>query len=118
MLVAEGGVRVPRIQVEAETVLRPVFEASVKVGRGCFLVGPGGVLVAKLGITRSVGDSARAALLDLLGYRRAFDEVLSQQEAPYGLGLAWGAELLPHEDEVLLCSPDQIGPALGLLGLN
>jgi hypothetical protein len=76
------------------------------------------VVEAKLGITRSVEDSARAALQDLLGYRRAFDEVLAQQDGPYGLGLAWGADLAASEDEILLCSPDQIGQALALLDLD
>jgi hypothetical protein len=75
------------------------------------------VVEAKLGLTRGVEDSARAALFDLLGYRRAFEKTLTKQEAPYGLGVAWGEELTPERDEILLCSPDCIGQALSLAGL-
>jgi hypothetical protein len=46
VLVAERGVSVPGIQVETETMLRPVLEASVEVGRRCFLVGSGSVIMS------------------------------------------------------------------------
>jgi hypothetical protein len=45
----------------------------------------------KVGYTRRVEDSARAAARDLLGYRRAFGSVLALQDGPYGIGYAWGA---------------------------
>jgi hypothetical protein len=66
----------------------------------------------KLGEKRTVGSSARAALLDLLAYRTAFHEVLSSQHT-YGLGIAWGAELEPATDnEIMLCTLDRVRPAL------
>lgn len=66
----------------------------------------------KLGETRTVEQSARAALVDLLAYRRVFDTPLAGQH-PYGLGIAWGAELEPNPAaEIMLCSQDQIGRAI------
>lgn len=65
------------------------------------------------GVERSVQDSARAATLDLLAYRRAYDPVLSKQHGPYGVGVAWGRNLNPAADpEIILCSPDRIEEAL------
>jgi len=69
----------------------------------------------KLGIKRGVEDSARAALSDLLSYRRDFRSRLAGQSGPYGLGLAWGSELEPVGSEILLCTPDRIGKALEIL---
>jgi len=76
------------------------------------------VVEAKLRLTRSVEDSARAALFDLLGYRRAFEERLRSQHGPHGLGVAWGVELIPVLDEIMLCSPDRIRDAFVLAGLG
>jgi hypothetical protein len=77
------------------------------------------LLVEVKGVERGVLDSARAALSDLLGYRRAFDPVLGQQTGPYGIGIAWGGELEPAAgDEIVLCSPDRIRAALGAVGLR
>jgi hypothetical protein len=71
------------------------------------------LVVEVKGVQRDVTASARAALLDLLAYRRAFEPVLANAPSPYGLGIAWGAELEPSsEREIALCSPDQIGTAL------
>ena len=65
------------------------------------------------GVERAVEKSARAAILDLLAYRRAFDTVLATQDGPYGLGVAWGQALTPRaESEIVLCSPDTIPAAL------
>jgi hypothetical protein len=76
------------------------------------------VLVEVKGIERSVEDSARAAINDLLAYRRAFEPVLGKQTDAYGIGIAWGAELEPKgTDEIVLCSPDTIPGALSVLGL-
>ena len=70
----------------------------------------------KLGEKRRVGDSARAALSDLLAYRRDFRAQLRTQTDAYGLGVAWGAELHPKSgDEVVLCTPDTLGEAVSML---
>jgi hypothetical protein len=71
------------------------------------------ILLEVKGVERSVSDSARAAIFDLLAYRRAFDTTLTRQAGAYGIGVAWGAALQPaREDEVLLCSPDTLADAL------
>jgi hypothetical protein len=58
---------------------------------------------------------ARRALRDLFMYRTAFASTLTRQTDLYGLGIAWGSELLPHIHEgVSLCTPDHIGDALSL----
>lgn len=76
------------------------------------------VLVEVKGVERTVADSARAALNDLLAYRRAFDPILRQQESAYGIGIAWGAEFEPQATrEITLCSPDTIASALGAIDL-
>jgi hypothetical protein len=73
-------------------------------------------LVEVKGVERAVQKSARAALSDLLGYRRAFDPVLKAGPAPYGIGIAWGNGLEPAPDaEIALCTPDCIGQALDLV---
>jgi len=70
----------------------------------------------KMGTSRGVEESARAAVRDLLAYRRAFGPVLARQSGPYGLGVAWGAELTPSiGEEVVLCTPDTLSSALALL---
>ena len=76
------------------------------------------MIEVKGGYARTVADYARAATLDLLGYRRAFEDVLGQQNAPYGLGYAWGRDLAPTIDsEIALCTPDTLTEALkGMLG--
>ena len=71
------------------------------------------LLEAKLGTRRSTRESARAALADLLSYRRDFSAALDLSSEPYGLGVAWGAGLDPSCDhEVLLVTPDHIEDAL------
>jgi hypothetical protein len=76
------------------------------------------VLVEVKGRVAGVADAGRAAALDLLGYRRAYERVLGRQTAPYGIGYAWGQELTPAFDsEIVLCTPDTYGAALaGTLG--
>ncbi len=61
---------------------------------------------------RSVSSSARAALIDLLAYRRDFGSVLGGSRAPYGLGIAWGAGLEPAPGEVMLTTRDHIAKAM------
>jgi hypothetical protein len=74
------------------------------------------MIEVKGGIKRSVTDSARAASLDLLAYRRAFSPVLDRQTAPYALGYAWGDGLVPALDsDVTLCTPDTLPDALAVL---
>jgi hypothetical protein len=71
------------------------------------------LIEAKGGPKRRLEQSARAALLDLLAYRRAFDYVLAQQGGTYGIGYAWGSELTPAADgEIVLCTPDTFRAAL------
>jgi hypothetical protein len=74
------------------------------------------VVEVKGGPSRTVEASARAALLDLMAYRRNFRAQLSDNPEPYGLGIAWGAELEPVKtSEAILCSSDCIGQALRVL---
>ncbi len=76
------------------------------------------LLIEVKGAARSAAsaDNARAAMLDLLAYRRAFAPVLDEQTGPYGLGYAWGRELAPAaEAELTLCTPDTLSRALELL---
>jgi len=74
------------------------------------------LIEVKGGVKRSVVDSARAATLDLLGYRRAFAPVLDNQAELYGLGYAWGRGLAPSTDgDVTLCTPDTLPDALAAL---
>lgn len=88
--------------------LRPdlVLRRDTPVGCSWLLV------ECKLGEVRSVENSVRAALVDLLAYRRAFDSSLAGQH-PYGLGIAWGVDLEPNPgEEVMLCTQDQIHRAI------
>lgn len=65
------------------------------------------------GVGREARGYATAALRDLLAYRRAFAPALDDSEPPYGVGIAWGSELVPARDrEVLLCTPEKIEEAL------
>ncbi len=74
------------------------------------------VIESKLGMRRSVHQSARAALADLLSYRRDFSTVLSGAPHPYGIGIAWGLNLAPVDNgEAILCTPDQIGAAIEMV---
>jgi hypothetical protein len=60
-----------------------------------------------------VADAARAATLDLLGYRRAYEAVLGRQPEPYGIGYAWGEALIAAPDsEIALCTPDTFAATL------
>ena len=70
------------------------------------------LLIEAKGGHRRVEQSARAALLDLLAYRRAFDAALTGCRA-YGLGVAFGAELTANPStEISLSTPDQLSTAL------
>jgi hypothetical protein len=74
---------------------------------------PRWILVEVKGLHRPVQDSARAAVQDLLAYRRAFSPMLDRQSGAYGVGVAWGEQLKPSGSaEILLCSPDTITDAL------
>jgi hypothetical protein len=74
------------------------------------------IIIEVKGVDRTVEESAREAIQNLLAYRRAFDPALSRQEEPYGLGIAWGADLHPAaEGEIRLCTPDQIPAAVETL---
>jgi hypothetical protein len=70
------------------------------------------LIEAKMGRSRDLAGSARAALFDLLAYRSAFAAVLDGQAGPYGLGVAWGAGLDPDDGDVMLTSPDRLSTAL------
>jgi hypothetical protein len=70
------------------------------------------LLVEVKGGHRRVEHSARAALLDLLAYRRAFEPALSRCHH-YGLGIAFGAQLKPDPtSEIALATPDSVSAAL------
>jgi hypothetical protein len=59
-----------------------------------------------------VARYAIAALQDLLAYRRSFEPALSQATR-YGVGIAFGRELVPDLGaEVALCTPDVLPKAL------
>ena len=74
------------------------------------------ILVEVKGLERRVEESARAAARELLSYRRALSPILSRQTGPYGIGIAWGAELDPAaSDELILCTPDRIEDALAIV---
>ena len=71
------------------------------------------LLLEAKGGDRGVAKLARAALQDLLAYRRAFDSVLSLSASPYGVGVAWGERLdSAPGGEVVLCTPDTLLGAL------
>jgi hypothetical protein len=71
------------------------------------------LLIEAKGGERRVDHSARAATFDLLAYRTAFGRVLANQAAPFGLGIAFGADLDPSPtSDVMLCSQDMIAAAL------
>jgi hypothetical protein len=70
----------------------------------------------KRGEKRSVEESARQALVDLLAYRRDYGARLGRSVSPYGLGIAWGAELDPAAgSEILLCTQDRLDAALSMI---
>jgi hypothetical protein len=74
------------------------------------------LVVEVKGGERSVQRSARAAAFDLLAYRTAFSEALSRNAQPFGIGIAWGADLEPIANEpIVLCTPDTLPQALGAL---
>lgn len=71
------------------------------------------LIIEAKGGERTVDQSARAAAFDLLAYRTAFSQALREQDAPFGLGIAYGEDLTPtHTGEVMLCTPDTLGDAL------
>jgi hypothetical protein len=60
-----------------------------------------------------VKTAARRALADLLMYRRDYQNALTGTSGPYGLGLAWGADLVPATNpDVILCTPDTLQAAI------
>ena len=70
------------------------------------------LLIEVKGGERAVEQSARAALLDLLAYRRAYEPSLSNSDQ-YGVGVAYGAELLPETaSEISIATPDFLQDAL------
>jgi hypothetical protein len=74
---------------------------------------PTWLIIEAKGGERGVARSARAATFDLLAYRTAFAYALDRQTAPFGLGIAWGAELTPSQTNALmLCTPDTLNAAL------
>jgi hypothetical protein len=69
-------------------------------------------LLVEAKLYRHVQEGARAALQNLLAYRRAFDTGLAGTDGVYGLGIAWGADLQPAPAEVMLCTPEAIPAAI------
>lgn len=72
------------------------------------------VVEVKMGYSSAPADYARRSLFDLLAYRSAFAPVLGQQRSPYGLGVAWGKDLEPAANEVMLTTPEHLGKAVEL----
>jgi hypothetical protein len=71
------------------------------------------LMVEVKGGARPVEHAARAAAYDLLAYRTAFSSIFPRSEQPYGLGIAWGADLAPQAgSEIVLCTPDTLVEAL------
>ena len=67
----------------------------------------------KLSQSGGVARAARHALADLLMYRRDFSHALAAIPNPYGLGVAWGADLHPDtSSEITLCTPDTLQAAM------
>jgi hypothetical protein len=74
------------------------------------------LLEVKGGQDGGVEAYARAALQNLLAYRADASDLLEGSTSPYGLAVAWGAELSPVVDgAVALCTPDTIGEAIEAL---
>ncbi len=62
---------------------------------------------------KGVEEAARAALTDLLAYRKTFEVGLADTSGVVGLGIAWGEGLAPRPSEqVLLATPERIMEAL------
>ncbi len=72
------------------------------------------VIEAKMGTEAGLGEYCRRALSDLLGYQQAFATALADCEVPIGLGIAWGASLVPQPGALLLCTPDHIPEAVAM----
>lgn len=72
------------------------------------------VLLVECKLTQGgVIKGARAALFDLLAYRRNFHDALTGTGEPYGLGITWGEGIRPHaQSEVVLSTIDTLGEAL------
>jgi hypothetical protein len=70
------------------------------------------LIEAKMGRSKGIADYARAALFDLLAYRTAFAARLTAQTSPFGLGVAWGSDLVPANAPIMLASPDRIDVAI------
>jgi hypothetical protein len=93
---------------EQSSDLRPDFVVRVDNGQERRWL-----LVEVKGVKRAVARSARAALQDLLAYRRAYEPVLGGTTGTYGLGIAWGVGLQPATDsEIALCTPETVEQAL------
>lgn len=89
--------------------LRPDLVAEVRAPSGEVRW----LLIEVKGVEGPAAGSARAAILDLLAYRRAFEAVLADQPGIYGIGIAWGEAVRPGpQAEVLVCSPDTLKDAL------
>lgn len=72
------------------------------------------LIESKTGLSRTVGESIRAALVDLLAYESAFSNVLEKVKDPIGLGIAWGADLNPVHGRIMLCTIDRLRVGLQL----
>jgi hypothetical protein len=92
--------------------LRPDFTLRLRKGSGVKWL----MVEAKMGERRTVDSSARQALVDLLAYQQAFSLGIAESEAPTGLGVAWGAELVPVLGRQMLATPDRLVDAIQLFG--
>jgi hypothetical protein len=78
------------------------------------------ILLEVKGGTGRVERYARAALGDLLAYRQDSKDLFPDDAVePFGLGVAWGAELTPELDgPIALCTPDTLAEAVEGLFAN
>src|SRR5262249_20931598 len=71
------------------------------------------LVVEVKGGAKEVERYARAAASDLLAYIQRSGNVVTENRKPYGLGIAWGADLAPATGEgIMLCTPDTLPDAL------
>ena len=63
-------------------------------------------------------NGARAAVTDLLAYRRSFNSELIHSVGTYGIGAVWGADLSPIKGEIILATPDKLASALAIVFEN
>lgn len=62
----------------------------------------------KMGTSRGADESIREALQNLLAYEASFAFAMADQIGTAGLGVAWGAKLVPADERIMLASVDHL----------